>query len=42
MIAQNLATIRKKINPNAAAFSKEAGIPYTTFIKYERDGFFVV
>lgn len=36
MIAQNLATIRKKINPNAAAFSKEADIPYTTFIKYER------
>ena len=36
MIAQNLATVRKQINSNAAAFSKEAGIPYTTFIKYER------
>ena len=36
MIAQNLTTVRKQINSNAAAFSKEVGIPYTTFIKYER------
>lgn len=36
MLAENLATIRKKINSNAAAFAKEAGIPYTTFVKYER------
>lgn len=36
MIAQNLATVRKQINSNAVAFSKEVDIPYTTFIKYER------
>lgn len=36
MIFENLINVRKKINPNAAAFAKEAGIPYTTFIKYER------
>lgn len=36
MIAQNLAIVRKNINSNAASFAKEVGIPYTTFIKYER------
>ena len=37
MIAQNLAIVRKNINSNAASFAKEVGIPYTTFIKYERE-----
>ena len=36
MIAQNLAIVRKNINSNAASFAKEVGVPYTTFIKYER------
>ena len=36
MIAQNLAIVRKNINSNASSFAKEVGIPYTTFIKYER------
>lgn len=35
MIAQNLAIVRKNINSNAASL-QEVGIPYTTFIKYER------